>query len=78
MKKIYTKPEIHFEAFSMSTSIAGGCEATNVNGSRLLFEVRGNAFTTSCRYHIIIQGGDGEYNGICYHVPSEDLNLFNS
>lgn len=84
MKKTYTKPEISFESFVMSTNIAGDCEKPFVN----------NASKGSCP--VLGSGGlaifDGlvgaacnaepaekdTWNGLCYHVPTEAANLFNS
>lgn len=88
MKKTYVKPEIIFESFSLSQSIAAGCEVkTNTPSSgqcglewgpdRLFLDTindcKGDGKVTSV-------GGDGEANGICYHVFSNNssYNLFNS
>lgn len=85
MKKIYSKPEIAFESFSLSANIAGDCEAkTNLQGqnscgmdfSGLKVFMQGMGGCTDIK--VDSQGGDGDYNGICYHVPSGDNNLFNS
>ena len=81
MKKVYEKPEIVFENFSLSTNIAAGCEYTDPNHPDLFFSGMGYAFTSeaNCGYPIPNEvGGDGDFNGICYHVPSEIKNLFNS
>ena len=84
MKKTYTKPEIVFENFLMSTSIAGDCDpkthTPSLNqcaysyedefaGTVNLFIDNVNACTT--------KEADGEYNGFCYHVFTGS-NLFNS
>lgn len=82
MKKVYNKPEIMFENFSLSTNIASDCEVkTNLlsSGSCGYQPDRFNyiVFTTntgSCTY----KEDDGEYNGVCYHTPGEAKNLFNS
>ena len=87
MKKKYEKPEIYFENFSICTNIAAGCEHTNVTATedvhgcgyrlgRLDSEV---VFTSSigCNRHELVDG-EGGYQGICYHVPSESNNLFTS
>jgi hypothetical protein len=34
MKKVYTKPEIMFEDFTLSTNIAGDCEGEFVNATK--------------------------------------------
>lgn len=85
MKKIYEKPAIVFEAFSLSTAIAGSCGVTtgefsngtcgmDLSGVKVfLSEMNG------CSDFSVGNGsGDGEFNGICYHVPTDGNNLFNS
>jgi hypothetical protein len=81
MKKIYSKPDIYFEDFSLSTNIAAGCELQPIN-----------AEDTQCavvygRYHLLaddthctraIEDGKNEFNNLCYHVPYESFNVFNS
>ena len=83
MKKAYSKPEIVFESFTLSTNIAGDCDiktntpsdgkcgVENNNGFdiEVLFITNENGCTTK------VQDG---YNGLCYHTPTEDKNLFNS
>lgn len=85
MKKTYTKPEIMFESFVLSSNIAGDCEAkTNLPSnstcgldfSGLIVFMTGMAGCKDIQVDNV--GGDGEYNGICYHVPTGDKNLFNS
>ena len=86
MKKVYTKPEIMFESFTLSENIAGDCEQIyslhaldicgipDANGvGDTIFNV--SASGTDC----IVPGGDSDtYNGFCYHIPTETNNLFNS
>ena len=85
MKKVYTKPEIIFENFALSSNIAGGCEVrTNtpsqgncayiVNAGPVTF----NIFLSDMQGICTTTEADGDYNGICYHVPTETNNLFNS
>ena len=81
MKKVYSKPQIMFESFTLSTNIAAGCEfKTNTPSARQcgygedIFGV--SIFVdgiTDCK----AKYPDG-YNGLCYHVPTETTNLFNS
>ena len=83
MKKVYSKPEILFESFAMSTNIAAGCYYTNVTHGR---DEYGCGYKLDRYNKVIFTSGmgctttedDGDYNGICYHVPSEESNLFNS
>ena len=84
MKKVYVKPEIVFEDFSLCASIAAGCELDTPLPS----------YEENCGYPI---GGDrspytvfvsestcthpepeGFYNGFCYHAPYDYNNVFNS
>lgn len=85
MKKVYEKPEILFESFSLSTNIAGDCEAPYVGNPS-----KGNCGVSTSAPQITIftsdpnvctipdSDGDDMYNGLCYHVPTEYNNLFNS
>ena len=82
MKKVYSKPEIYFESFSLSQNIAAGCEV-KPGDPELEFNGLGFAFTdeANCSYKVPDQlGGDGEYNGICYHTFTNGgaSNLHNS
>ena len=82
MKKTYTKPEISFESFLMSSNIAANCEEKTSLPSQgmcgfpidrtqyILF----SSSATGCNLTKV----PSQYDGLCYHVPSEDYNLFNS
>lgn len=85
MKKYYEAPRIEFEDFSLSTNIAGTCELVTDNPSSAascayVYDDRGietHVFTegvSGCHH----KPAGGIYNGFCYHVPSENGNLFNS
>ena len=89
MKKAYAKPEIIFESFSLSQNIAAGCEVQTDTPSRnqcglewgpdiLFLDSMGNVCTGAGKVTSV--GGDGEANGICYHVFSNngERNLFTS
>lgn len=85
MKKTYSKPEIMFEDFTLNTNIAGDCETkTNVHSnnecgldfSGLMVFMQGMNGCADIKVDNV--GGDGKFNGICYHVPAGDNNLFNS
>lgn len=85
MKKVYSKPEIMFEDFTLSTNIAGDCEVkTNLPSnstcgmdfSGLKVFMTGISGCTDIAVDNV--GGDGQWNSICYHVPSGGDNLFNS
>ncbi len=81
MKRAYKKPEIMFEDFSLSVNIASCEVSTNFARNVCTYEVPGigNVFNTGmalCDGFPVDK--DGAYNGICYHVPIEDKQLFAS
>lgn len=86
MKKTYSKPDIVFENFAMSTNIAGDCESFVGNPAKGTCAVIGSGdiymFSTAvsqCDYTPEGMGGKAdEWDGFCYHVPTEYNNLFNS
>lgn len=83
MKKAYSKPEIFFEDFTLTTNIAGTCEHKTNTPSSWQCGVESSGIKvflegmTGCEFAVGAAGGDGEFNGICYHVPYGE-NLFNS
>ena len=82
MKKVYSKPEIIFEDFTLSTSIAScdvqansaiyQCAVEFVPGVGFLFD------STEYGCNMLIEDGSEDYNGICYHNPTPSNNVFNS
>lgn len=81
MKKTYVKPMVAFESFQMTSNIAGDCEEIIKNQSRDTcgLSIGGNmtAFITKengCSFETV----DGNPDYACYHVPTDDNNLFNS
>lgn len=82
MKRAYTKPDILFEDFSLSAGIAAGCEKkidTMYSGQcglqfgELMLFVGG---VQGCLDPVV--DGSPDYNGLCYHIPNDTKNLFNS
>ena len=81
MKKAYLKPEIIFEDFTLSESIAGDCDTIVNNSTRGVC-----AYVTRTGLNVFMSSidacstteDDGDYNGFCYHNPIESQNLFNS
>lgn len=80
MKKTYSKPQIVFDSFELSQSIAAGCEyKSNHAYGTCALDIGG-------RFGKIFLDGpvcvtttpDGEYDGICYHVPTDNMNVFSS
>ena len=87
MKREYTKPDILFESFSLSTSIAGNCETKTDTEARgqcgLPSTGLGTIFVDTieaCTFDVE-EGkylGPGDNDGICYHAFVPTNNLFNS
>ena len=87
MKKEYSKPEIFFEDFCLSTSISVGCDRIVGNPSEGNCAVKGTGdvaiFTSEMtRICSFTPGSFGQpedtWDGFCYHVPVETSDLFNS
>ena len=83
MKKSYSKPEILFESFAMSTSIATTCEVRFELQAKDVCGYPGSApgltiFATTYGGCTVEGKADDEYNGLCYNVPDETYNLFQS
>lgn len=84
MKKVYSKPEIMFEDFSLNNSITVGCEkiaqATEYACSYDMTSSLGviSVFTDQVTGDICTTVKPDGYNEICYHVPTEANNVFTS
>ena len=80
MKKTYSKPEIVFEDFTLSTAIAGPCGNPTSTPAAMQCGVSFGGTTifvanvTGCATKV----EDDGTNGYCYNVPTADSNLFNS
>lgn len=84
MKKAYVKPMIMFENFSLTTNIASGCEKIVGNPSKDTCGISGSDGETlfgeiygGCDFDWESLYGDN-YDGFCYHNPTDTNNLFNS
>lgn len=82
MKKTYSKPDIHFDSFSLCTSIAS-CAIKTFTPAQGECGVKFDDFVIflsnvqGCEIGgVVIE--DGYLSGICYHVPTDSNNLFNS
>ena len=83
MKKCYSKPQIMFEDFSVSTNIATDCktQVLSVPGSCGVEFIPGvmTIFlenVSGCDVQIV--DGSPEYDGICYYNPTPSNSVFNS
>lgn len=83
MKRIYNKPQIVFESFQLTESIAAACaDPTGTPtagtcgvsfGKLVLFW---SSMEGICNYPV--EEETESWNGICYHVPTDDTRMFNS
>ncbi len=80
MKKSYSAPDIVFESFSLSTSIAACDIETNFNEGRCGYEIYpGFSIFTIGVTGCLSQIENGIYgDSICYDNPSGLANLFSS
>lgn len=81
MKREYTRPDIVFEDFTLSTAIAGTCgvdtglPSANQCGMDFGSYVVFTEDVTGCTKKV---SDSGEYNGLCYHVFADANRLFSS
>lgn len=82
MKKTYCKPELTFESFELSQSVAAGCEfiSNHVKGSCALDLGIVTLFTQELfKQHVCgTTPAPGQDDSFCYDVPSDDKNVFSS
>lgn len=86
MKKAYSKPEILFEDFSLSVNIAGNCSpiaGSPTEGECSIIGSGGEPVFTGdiagCMFKPEDMGyGSDEWDEICYNVPFDYANYFNS
>ena len=77
MKKNYSKPEIVFESFTLSTNIAAGCEIKHPlpTSGQCGIEFDGDVIFVEGACPDPVVDGTG---GFCYHNPSDLDRMFNS
>ncbi len=80
MKKKYIKPQIAFESFQLSTSIAASCEILGTNSAQYVCPVEDPdtgwlyfADTPTSPCDMVPANGE-----ICYDVPVANWNVMNS
>lgn len=83
MKKEYVKPIVVFEDFTLNTNIAGSCEVkTNLHARGSCGWIPNDRWTSGPIFTDASTGcavtPSGTYDTLCYHVPNEANNLFNS
>lgn len=83
MKKTYVKPEVHFESFELSTSIATGCSA-GYNHNNTTFGDANHCYLIYGTDKVFVEKNIGctltvfDEKQFCYHVPLADTKVFSS
>ncbi len=80
MKKTYIKPQIVFDSFELTTSIAAGCSFLSTNQDPYVCaildpELGFTIFSTRPTCDSTPPGGN---DSICYHVPVADVSVYTS
>ncbi|MGN1349195.1 MAG: hypothetical protein ACI4VI_09650 [Acutalibacteraceae bacterium] len=80
MKKLYQSPQILFESFELSSSVAAGCGAIAKPNAAYMCPVKDpeiglTIFTkeTDCQLT-----SPGYYDRVCYNIPLENNSVFTS
>lgn len=81
MKKKYSPPEIAFESFALSVSIAQCGAPTNQDNTKCGYKWDAETMLfvstiNECNTYIV--DGDENWNGLCYDNPSQDKSLYSS
>jgi hypothetical protein len=80
MKKAYSKPEIMFEDFSPSVNVAAGCEfkTSTATAGVCGYPTRNDGIIFVTGVSGCVHTEPDINDSLCYHVPNEYHNIFNS
>ena len=80
VKRNYIKPDICFDSFELSSSMAAGCEMIGSNQDAYACPVLipDWELTVFMELGICDMHPPEQMDSICYHVPTADNNVFNS
>lgn len=78
MKKIYQKPIVKIEDFTLCENIATGCELKSNHAMDVCAYEDNGWFTFSSSIGACEIPVDQEDEKLCYHVPTEAWNIFTS
>lgn len=78
MKKAYVKPEVYFENFQLSASIAAGCTLISNSAENLCPVADKDLGVTYITDNACTYTTPGENDQICYHNPSDQTKVFTS
>lgn len=78
MKK-YIKPDISFYKLNLSTTVSAGCQIQATHDPEICpVEIPGQGGLTVFQKGGCMVYGPGMGDGLCYHVPSAESNVFES
>ena len=81
MRKIYQKPELYYDNFSLSQSIAAGCEGiANFAEGHCSVTLSGPGYDLTLFHdsQICVDSPPNPDDYLCYHAPTEYNNVFSS
>ena len=79
MKKTYVKPQVFFEDFQLSASIAAGCAYKTGHAMDICaYETAGLVVFVAGVEACTTKTQDGGLSGLCYHNPTDTTKLFTS
>ena len=81
MRKRYQKPALRYESFRLSQSIASGCEGiANFAENQCSVTLTGPGYSLTLFHdsQICVDSPPNPDDYLCYHVPSENNNVFSS
>lgn len=81
MRKKYQKPELYYESFMLSQSIASGCEGiANFAENQCSVTLSGPGYELSLFHdsQICSDSPPNPDDYLCYHAPAENMNVFSS
>ena len=78
MKKSYKKPKICFESFALSDAISSGCKGISNLGENQCVVFLPDGDFTVYNIDLVCEFTPEDGLTVCYHVPSENNNVFSS
>lgn len=82
MKKTYVRPEVYFESFELSASIAAGCSVKINHAEGVCSSIPGIGSIFTDYKTCMWTAGDNESgnseSNYCYHVPLDTNRVFTS
>lgn len=80
MKKIYQSPQILFESFALSSSVAAGCGVISKPSAAYMCPVEDPelGFTIFTEEGVCQRTSPDLYDRVCYNIPLENNSVFTS